>query len=284
VRLPGDAGANVLRTVDDARRLRGAFTPGRRLVIVGAGWIGAEVATAAAERGCAVTVVEASPTPLARQVGERIGGLTVPWYAERGIDLRCSSAVTRLDSAGVTLAAGERLPADLVLVAVGVHPQLDWLAGSGLELADGVVTDAAGRTARPGVYAVGDCARRWSPRAGTHVRSEHWDDALHAPTSVVTAILGGQAAYDAVPYFWSEQLGRRLQWVGWRQGDPMIWRGRPGGADGWAAAWLDETGRLRGFFAVDRPRDLLQARRAIDAGVRPDLVKLADTAVRVRDA
>lgn len=287
VRLPATAdrpAARVLRTVDDALALRAALVPGARVVVVGAGWIGAEVTTAARRHGCEVTVVEAGATPLAVAVGAQIGAHTEPWYAQAGATLRTGVRVSTADADGVTLADGERLAADVVVVGIGVRRNLDWLAESGVDVDQGVLTDPAGRTSLPGVYAVGDVAARWSPRAQRRFLLEHWDDALNAPGVVARALLGDQAAgYDPVPYVWSEQFGRYLQWVGWRDGEPNLWRGDPTGTTGWAAAWLDDTGRLTGFLAVDRPRDLLQARRLIAAGHQPDRDRLADPDTAVRD-
>ena len=283
----GDGGARVLRTAEDSLRLRAAFVPGARVVVVGAGWIGAEVATAAARRGCAVTVVEAAAAPLSVALGEEAGSRTVPWYAEAGITLRVAEPVAAVDGMSVTLGSGQVLPADVVVEGIGVRPDLGWLAGSGVEVdprTGGVVVDAACRASLPGVLAVGDCAARWSPRTGRRVRTEHWDDALRAPDVVAASLLGEDAAYDPVPYVWSEQFGRYLQWAGWRDGSPAVWRGDPGSDRAWAAAWLDAGGRLTGFLAVDRPRDAVQARRAIDAGRVPDPARLADPAVPVRDA
>jgi 3-phenylpropionate/trans-cinnamate dioxygenase ferredoxin reductase subunit len=178
--------------------------------------------------------------------------------------------------------------ADVVVEAIGVRPELGWLAGSGVEVDEaggGVVVDEACRTTLPGVVAAGDCAARWSPRTGRRVRTEHWDDALHAPAVAVATLLGEEAVYDPVPYVWSEQFGRYLQWVGWRSDDaPSVWRGDPDSGGGWSAAWLDADGRLSGLLAVDRPRDAAQARRAVDAGHVPDPDRLADPAVPVREA
>ncbi len=280
--LPG--GGRTLRTLDDALRLRDDLRPGARVVLVGASWIGAEVATAAAAAGCAVTVLEAGPSPLAVALGEPLGRHTARWYEQAGIDLRTCTAVAAADARAVLLAGGGRLDADVVLVGIGVRPATDWLAASGLALDRGVLTDAAGRTNLPGVVAVGDCAARWSPRAGRHLRGEHWDDALHAPAAAVAALLGqpGEAA-DPVPYVWSEQFGRYLQWAGWRDGpEPSVWRGDPADRTGWAAAWLAADGALTGFLAVDRHRDASQARRLIAAGHVPDPAKLADPATPLR--
>ncbi|HEY9475856.1 MAG TPA: FAD-dependent oxidoreductase [Mycobacteriales bacterium] len=287
-RLPGTDGGPagyVLRTVDDATRLRAALGAGARVVVIGAGWIGAEVTTAALRRGCAVTVLEAGPTPLTLPLGEAVGARTAPWYAQAGATLRCGARVTGVNDDGVVLAGGERLDADVVVQGVGVRRELGWLAGSGVEVDAGVVTDASCRTTMPGVFAVGDCAARWSPRAARRFRLEHWDDALHAPAVAARVILGDRAAgYDPVPYVWSEQFGRYLQWVGWRDGEPAVWRGDPSASTGWAAAWLDGDGRLTGFLAVDRPRDLLQARRLIDGERVVDPDRLADPALPVKEA
>jgi len=281
------AGARVLRTAEDALRLRAALTPGARVVVVGAGWIGAEVATAAARHGCAVTVVEAAPAPLSVALGAEVGAHTAPWYAEAGVSLRAGEPVSGLDGAAVVLAGGEALPADVVVEGIGVRPELGWLAGSGVEVdpgSGGVAVDAGLRASLPGVVAVGDCAARYSPRTGGRVRTEHWDDALRGPEVAAASLLGGSAVYDPVPYVWSEQFGRYLQWTGWRDGPPALWRGDPDRDRAWAAGWLAPDGRLTGFLAVGRPRDAVQARRAIDAGRVPDPDRLADPAVPVRDA
>ena len=288
-RLSGsDGGAHVLRTAADAHRLRSALAPGAHVVVVGAGWIGAEVATAAAGRGCAVTVLEAGVAPLVASLGPAAGARTAGWYAEAGVTLRTGAAVTTVDSRGVGLAGSGRVDADVVVEAVGVRPRLDWLAGSGVELdgpSGGVLVDEAGRTSLAGVVAVGDCAARWSPRTGRRVRTEHWDDALRAPAVAAATLLGSPGVYDPAPYVWSEQFGRHVQWVGWRTADrPSVWRGDPELGTGWAAAWLDEGGRLAGMLTVDRPRDLSQARKAIEAGRVVDPAALADPEVPVRAA
>ena len=288
-RLAGsDGGAHVVRTQADAHRLRAALVPGARVVVVGAGWIGAEVATAAARRGCAVTVLEASTAPLAASLGPLAGARTAGWYAEAGVELRTGAAVSKVDSRGVGLAGEGRVDADVVVEAVGVRPDLGWLAGSGVDVdaaSGGAVVDEACRTALPGVVAIGDCAARWSPRAGRRVRTEHWDDALHAPSVAAATLLGEAAVYDPVPYVWSEQFGRYVQWVGWRTDDgPAVWRGDPHAGTGWSAAWVNADGRLTGLLAVDRPRDCTQARRVIDAGRPIDPDRLADPGVQLKAA
>ena len=273
--------SHVLRTLDDALRLRAALVPGSRVVVVGAGWIGAEVATAAVAAGSRCTVVELADTPLAGALGE-VGALTVPWYSVAGIDLRLGTAVDGVEPGAVVLAGGERLPADVVVVGVGAEPDVGWLTGSRLELDRGVVVDEHLAASLPGVVAAGDCAAWWSRRFATRLRVEHWDDALHAPAVAVSTLLGREAVHDPVPYFWSEQLGHLLQHVGHAGGaDRVVHRGAPGDPDGCAVAWFAGE-RLVALLAVDRPRDLAQARKRIGTPVDAD--RLADPAVPVKSA
>jgi 3-phenylpropionate/trans-cinnamate dioxygenase ferredoxin reductase component len=282
VMLPGEDRQHVLRTLDDALELRKLLTSGATLAIVGAGWIGAELATAAATLGCQVTVVEAGPAPLAGAIGAEVGSRTTPWYAAAGVDLRLGQGVESVQPGGLALAGGEWLPADIVVTAIGVRPAVGWLAGSGIQLENGVAVDGQLRTSRPGVFAVGDCAAFWSGRYGRRLRFEHWDVALHAPTVAAANLLGGEAAYDPVPYFWSEQFGRMVQYVGYHgDADELVWRGDPAD-ERWAVAWL-ARGRLAALLTVGLPRDLQQGRRVIEAGGAVDAGRLADPGVRVRD-
>ncbi|TNY36255.1 NAD(P)/FAD-dependent oxidoreductase [Thermomonospora catenispora] len=284
ITLPGDGPQHVLRTIDDARRLRERLRAGARIAIVGAGWIGAEVATAAAAKGCAVTVVEAADAPLAGAVGARIGAHTAPWYAQAGVRLLTGVEVAAVEHGGLALADGGRIEADEVVVGVGVRPETGWLAGSGVEVDGGVLVDESMRTSAPGVVAVGDCAAWWSRRYGRRMLVEHWDTALHAPEVAAAALLGQDAVYDAVPYFWSEQFGRMVQYAGHhRAAERLIYRGDPAADPRWAACWV--TGdRLEAIVTVDRPRDLVQARRIIAAGSPVDVDALGDPAVPLRKA
>jgi 3-phenylpropionate/trans-cinnamate dioxygenase ferredoxin reductase component len=283
VTLPGQGRQHVLRTVDDALELRKLLTPGTALAIVGAGWIGAELATAAAGLGCRVTVLEAGQAPVAAAVGPEVGAATIPWYAAAGVDLRLGQGVDEVAPGGLALAGGEWLPADVVVTAIGVRPAVAWLDGSGLELENGIAVDGQLRASVPGVFAVGDCAAFWSGRYGRRLRFEHWDVALHAPAVVAANIAGGSEAYDPVPYFWSEQFGRMVQYVGFHgSADRLVWRGDPA-AEKWAVAWLAGD-RLVALLTVGRPRDLLQGRRVIEADTPVDAARLADPAVAVRDS
>ena len=288
VALPGSGPQRFLRTLDDALSLRRLLVPGARIAVVGAGWIGAELATAAAGRGCRVTVVESGPAPLAGAVGAEVGAITAGWYAQAGVELRLGQAVRSVQDGGLDLADGGWLPADVVVAAVGVRPEVGWLDGSGLTLADGIEVDEHLRATLPGIYAVGDCAAFWSGRFGRRMRPEHWDVALRGPAVLAANLLGGRERYDPVPYFWSEQFGRMLQYVGdHRVADRLVWRGshEPGAGDRerWAACWLAGD-RLVALLAVGLPRDITQARRVIESGAAVDQALLADPDRPVRDA
>jgi 3-phenylpropionate/trans-cinnamate dioxygenase ferredoxin reductase component len=280
VTLPGTGRQRFLRTYDDALALRDLLRPGLRLAIVGAGWIGAELATAAAGHGCQVTVVEAGPAPLAAAIGAHVGERTAPWYAEAGVTLATGVAVASVEPGGLALAGGGWIAADEIVTAVGVRPATRWLEDSGVRLENGVAVDAGLRASVPGVYGVGDCA---AFESGRRLRFEHWDVALHAPEVVAANVLGDDAVYDPVPYFWSEQFGRMVQYQGYHgDADRLLWRGDPA-APTWAACWL-AAGRLVAILTVNRPRDLLQGRRVIASADPVDAERLADPAIPVKDA
>ncbi|HEY7143048.1 MAG TPA: FAD/NAD(P)-binding oxidoreductase [Streptosporangiaceae bacterium] len=284
VTLPGPGRQRVLRTMDDALAIRALLRPGLRLLIIGAGWIGAELATAATSRGCQVTVLEAGPAPLAGVLGAQVGALTAPWYEAAGVRLMLNQPAGSVQDGGLALADGGWLDADEVVTAVGVRPATGWLTGSAVRLdAAGIEVDGQLRTSVPGVYAAGDCAAFWSRRYGRRLRFEHWDVALRAPEVVAAGLMGEAALYDPVPYFWSEQFGRMLQYAGYHGGaDQVVWRGdRPAGPR--AVCWL-AGGRLAAALCVDAPKDLLQARRLIQSGAAVDAGRLADPAVPVRAA
>ena len=235
--LPGHvpAGVHTLRTVDDAIALRADLRPGARLVVVGAGFIGAEVASTARGLGLDVTVVELAPVPLEAALGAELGAVCGALHADHGVQLVTGVGVDGLlaGSPGedrvraVRLADGRELPADVVLVGIGSRPNVEWLAGSGLDATGGVLTDAAGTTSVPGVVATGDCARRVEPTAGgVVVRQEHWTNALQHPQVAVAALLGTAPpvlpATAVLPYFWSDQYGVRLQFAGHRRAGDTV--------------------------------------------------------------
>jgi 3-phenylpropionate/trans-cinnamate dioxygenase ferredoxin reductase component len=283
VSLPGTGRQRYLRTLDDALELRGLLREGLRLAIVGAGWIGAELATAAVARDCEVTVVEAGPAPLAVALGPDVGALTTGWYAAAGVTLRLGQKVSSVEPGGLALAGGGWLPADEIVTAVGVRPDVGWLGGSGIAIENGVAVDERLRSSLPGVFAVGDCAAFLSVRFRRRLRFEHWDVALRAPEVAAANVLGGDEVYDPVPYFWSEQFGRMVQYAGYHPAaDRLLLRGDPS-AESWAACWLDGA-RMAALLTVNAPRDLVQGRRVIGSGLPVDESRLADPAIAVRDA
>ncbi|MGW2787161.1 NAD(P)/FAD-dependent oxidoreductase [Streptomyces populi] len=235
--LPGSeglAGVHTLRTLDDARALRDELARGGRLVVIGGGFIGAEVASTAYALGLDVTVVEAAPTPLAGPLGATMGGIVSALHADHGVRLLCGVGVKglrgdersgtgvppdgvrgRVDA--VLLEDGRGVPADIVVVGVGARPCVEWLEGSGVELDNGVKCGADGRTGLAGVVAVGDCANWYDARAGAHRRVEHWTGARERPDAAIAALLAGGAVEPGVPrppYFWSDQYGVKIQFAG----------------------------------------------------------------------
>jgi NADPH-dependent 2,4-dienoyl-CoA reductase/sulfur reductase-like enzyme len=230
--LPGGhglAGVHVLRTLDDARALREDLARGGTLVVIGGGFIGAEVASTAYGLGLDVTVIEAAPTPLAGPLGEAMGGIVSTLHADHGVRLLCGVGVRGLSGAArveaVLLEDGRSIPADTVVVGVGARPCVEWLKGSGVVLDDGVKCGADGRTSVSGVVAVGDCASWYDPVAGVHRRVEHWTGARERPDAAVAALLSGGASTPAVPkppYFWSDQYGVRIQFAGHSAGADSV--------------------------------------------------------------
>lgn len=287
--LPGSEGVpgvHLLRTVDDAARLRPVLERQHDVVVVGAGWIGAEFTTAARAAGCAVTVVEAAERPLAGTLPADVAAPMARWYAESGAELLTGARVARVDPGAVHLADGRAVPAGAVIVGIGARPATGWLDDSGIALGpDGSITaDGSLRTSLPDVYAVGDCASFPSARYGERLLVHHWDNALQGPRTVAATLADGQPrTYDPVPYFWSEQFGRFVQYAGHHAAaDTMLWRGDP--ADpAWTVCWLRE-GVLVAVLAVSRPRDLAQARKLIEAGARIDPARAADPSVPLRTA
>jgi 3-phenylpropionate/trans-cinnamate dioxygenase ferredoxin reductase component len=287
--LPGTEampGVHPLRTLDDAERLRPVLERRQEVVVVGAGWIGAEFTTAAREAGCVVTVVEAADRPLAGALPAEVAAPMADWYAESGAELLTGVRVAAVEPGTVILADGRQLPADAVVVGIGARPATAWLADSGIALgADGSVTaDKRLRTSLPGVYAVGDCASFPSTRYGERLLVHHWDNALQGPLTVAAQVVGEtERIYDPVPYFWSEQFGRFVQYAGHHAAaDTLVRRGDPAGA-AWSVVWLRE-GILVAVLTVGRPRDLAQGRKLIEVGAPLDPERAADPSVPLREA
>ncbi|WP_439382040.1 NAD(P)/FAD-dependent oxidoreductase [Amycolatopsis lexingtonensis] len=258
-------GARALRTAEDAVAVRDALDGGARTVVIGAGFIGSEVASAARARGLPVTIVEAAAVPLARAVGETAGAALAGLHHEAGTELRLGTEVTGVTGDGVHLARGEVLPADLVVAGIGAVPATGWLEGSGLVLHErdrGVVCDATLSAGAPGVYAAGDVAHVASPLFGGLLRLEHWTNAAEQGAAAARHALDPAAArpLEAVPYFWSDWYGHRIQFVGTPDADEVVTAGD--------TTLYRRGDRLVGALTVDRPREIMKHRRRI-AGRAP---------------
>ena len=275
-RLPGQLGvANVheLRTLDDAMSLREVIhRDGARLVVVGAGFIGLEVAATARRAGCAVTVVEAAGAPLLRGAGPDIGPLLAAIHDDEGVAIRCGVNVTGLRADGVDLGDGSTIAADAIVVGIGVEPATSWLDGAGLRLGDGLVTRPSLSAGPPGVFAAGDVVRWTNPCFGEEMRVEHWTNAGEqgalAATNLLAEAAGGTVVdLASVPYVWSDQYDHRVQVVG-RVTDPD---GSPAASEivlGSVAtrrfvAVYHHDGVIRGALALNLPRPLMKLRALI---------------------
>jgi NADPH-dependent 2,4-dienoyl-CoA reductase/sulfur reductase-like enzyme len=276
-RLPNQPdldGVVLLRTLDDSLDLRRRLAATPRVVVIGAGFIGLEVAATAAGCGCAVKVIEAAPAPLMRGLGVEMGEVVARVHARNGVEIRCDvhlEAILGRDGrvTGVQLADGEIVRADVVVVGIGVAPATEWLHDSGLELRDGVVCSELLRAAE-GVYAAGDCAR-WPNalfgEAGEEMRIEHWTNAAEqgaASAENLLADLRGTepAPYAPVPFFWSDQFDSRIQFIGRAHGDDEV-RVVSGDVDGKFAALYGHEGRLRAVLGVSVPRQVMPYRKLL---------------------
>lgn len=220
------AGVHTLRRIEDRDALRAALGPGRRVVIIGGGWIGLEVAAAARLPGCEVTVLEAAEVPLERTLGKQLGRYFAGLHRRNGVDLRTGAAVSALLGTGGRVSGvqtdGEVLPADVVLVAVGVAPNSRLAADAGLAISNGVVVDEHLRSSDPGVLAVGDVANAYHPILGRRIRVEHWDNAIRHGTLAAATILGRADRYDWQPYFYTDQYDTGMEYVGSSEPDDEV--------------------------------------------------------------
>lgn len=287
LRVPGSAHWRVLylRRVEDSERIRAALRPGARVVVVGAGWIGLEVAAAARLAGARVTVVESADMPLLRPLGPEIAPLFATVHRERGVKLRLAAEVAAIEEAGrdavtVHLTDGTVLDADAVIAGVGAAPNTVLAANAGLAARDGIVVDASLQTSDPDIYAAGDVACALHPLYGRHIRVEHWATARYQPAVAARAMLGQRdAVYDRVPFFYSDQYDLALQFSGYLEPggyDRVVVRGdlqRPG--DGLLAFYLAEDRVLAGM-SVNLPGMLRSIERLIRSGKPVDPAALTD--------
>jgi NADPH-dependent 2,4-dienoyl-CoA reductase/sulfur reductase-like enzyme len=266
---------HALRTRCHARRLRDALLPGSRLAIIGAGFIGLEVAATATRLGVDVTIIEAAEAPLAAILGPMVGSWFAALHRQEGVVVHVGARLARLHGrttvTAIELDDGRRIACDAVLVAVGTEPATDWLRESGLG-DRGVPVDAGGRTAVPGIYAAGDASRPFDKRSGAHVRTEHWEAAARQGAAVARAILGLDPQARAIPSFWSDQHGLRIQYLGHAHaGDAVHIDGDPDARD--FAATFTRGARPVAALLVGRPHALAQTRRLLEQTTQSDPIQ-----------
>ena len=239
-------GVHYLRTLDDSETLHLLLAEGgRRLVLIGSGWIGMEVAATARTLGNEVTILERSPIPLADALGDELGTMFADLHTENGVDLRPSVVVESIAgkdgrATGVALAGGEVVSADLVLVGVGAIPNIGLAEAAGLAIDNGVLVDASLQTSEPDIYAAGDIANAYHPVAGMRLRSEHWANALNGGKAAARSMLGEKVSYDNIPYFYTDQFDLGMEYSGFdplTHGAEVVYRGDRAGRE-FIAFWL----------------------------------------------
>lgn len=277
--IPGADAPRVhyLRTVEDASALDSVLASGDSLAVVGAGWIGMEVAAAARQRGVDVTVVESAALPLLAGLGPENAAVFADLHREHGVDLRTGATVAEITTAGgaaagLRLSDGSQIRADAVLVAVGAQPNIELAQQAGLSTADGVLVDAGLRTSDPDIYAVGDIAAAQHPLFGTRIRTEHWANALKQPAVAASGMLGEAAEYTELPYFFTDQYDLGMEYVGYAPHYArVVFRGDPAGRE-YTSFWLDDHNRVLAGMNVNiwEGLDDIKALINAQAPVNPD--------------
>jgi 3-phenylpropionate/trans-cinnamate dioxygenase ferredoxin reductase component len=266
--LPDLDGVRVLRTLGESLALREHAGSVSQAVIIGAGFIGCEVAASLRKLGAKVTIVEPQPTPLASVLGQRIGELVARLHRAEGVDVRCGVGVSGVSGTGhvekVQLSDGTELDADVVVIGIGSRPSTDWLDGSGVEVDNGVVCDVHGRTSAPNVWAIGDVAS-WQDGAGHQVRVEHWSNVAEQARVIVPAMLGGDAPdVVVVPYFWSDQYDVKIQCLGEPEADDVVHVVEDDGRR--FLAYYERDGIVVGVVGGGMPGKVMKARSKIANG------------------
>ena len=279
------AGVHYLRTLEDAEQLSRALQAAGRVVVVGAGFIGSEVAASARQMGLDVTVLEVEEVPLLRALGPEIGAVYAGLHRDRGVTVLTSEGIAEIRGHGrveeVITTTGRGLPCDVAVIGVGVRPNTDWLDSSGIALANGILVDDRCRTCLPDVFAAGDVARWPYAREGQHIRVEHWDNASNQGAHVAQALMDRPGPYQPIPYFWSDQYDVNMQYVGHAaEWDHVVLRGDVT-APSFTAFYLKRR-RVSAALVVNRPRDLRPCRRLIEQGgdVEPDALASEATDLR----
>lgn len=267
--LPDLDGIRVLRSFDECMALRSHASSAKKAVVVGAGFIGCEVAASLRGLGVEVVLVEPQPTPLASVLGEQIGALVTRLHRDEGVDVRTGIGVAEVRGEGrvdtVVLTDGTEVPADLVVIGIGSHPATDWLDGSGIEVDNGVVCDDAGRTSAPHVWALGDVAS-WRDAAGHQVRVEHWSNVADQTRVVVPAMLGREVPSTVVvPYFWSDQYDVKIQCLGEPEATDTVHIVEDDGRK--FLAYYERDGALVGVVGGGLPGKVMKVRAKVAAAV-----------------
>jgi 3-phenylpropionate/trans-cinnamate dioxygenase ferredoxin reductase subunit len=286
--IPGSdlPGVHVLRTLEDAERLRQAITPASRVVVVGAGWIGSEVAAAARQMGAEVVLIERGTLPLERVLGAEVGAVYRDLHTDHGVELLPGTGVEAFAGARsveeVRTSDGRRIAGDLVVVGVGASPRVELAQAAGIVLEDGIAVDDRLETSAPGVFAAGDVAAAWHPFYRARIRVEHWANALNQGPAAARNMLGLDVAYERLPYFFSDQYDLGMEYTGYAPSwDEVVFRGDPATRE-FIAFWLRDGRVVAGMNAnvwdVTGPiGDLIRRRPQVDAS------KLADPDVALED-
>jgi 3-phenylpropionate/trans-cinnamate dioxygenase ferredoxin reductase component len=287
--VPGgdlEAGVLYLRTVQDSDRLRAAIEGASRVAVIGAGWIGLETASAARTAGAEVTVFETAELPLLRVLGREVAEVFARLHADHGVDQRYGVQVAEITSThgranGVRLDDGSHVPADVVIVGVGITPNVELASAAGLEVDNGIVTDASLRTSAPDIFAAGDVANAYHPLLGKNIRVEHWSNARHQPVAAAKAMLGQEVSYDRVPYFFTDQYDLGMEYAGYVEPggyERVVFRGDVPGRE-FIAFWQAADGRVLAGMNVNiwDVNDAIAALVRSQRPVSPDA--LADSSV-----
>jgi 3-phenylpropionate/trans-cinnamate dioxygenase ferredoxin reductase subunit len=278
------AGIHYLRTIADVEAIRADLQGARRLVVVGAGYVGLEAAASARHLGLEVTVLEMADRPLNRVVAPQLSDFYLRRHEQEGVRIHCGTSVTAFEGSGRVRAVvcGEQsFPADLVIVGVGILPDVSLAAAAGIRCENGVWVDEQCQTSDPNIWAAGDCTNHPSIRYGRRVRLESVDNAVEQGRVAATNMCGGQARHELVPWFWSDQYDVKLQIAGLSQGyDQIVVRGDP--QSGSFALYYLAAGELLAVDAVNSPRDFMTGKRWIAERKHPDPARLGDTNIELK--